>query len=309
MNPQEAQHARVQPVKTERGIVLVLVLWILVLLTVLAASFVSSSNSEGLQARYLMNTTRARYAAEAGLHRAVYELKNPIQDTRWRADGRPYEIEFEDAKVTIEIIDESGKIDLNNADPALLTALFTSVGVQDLDAKKLAGAVIDWRDFDDVPQQPGAEKSDYKGAGLNYGPTNKSFQTVSELQQVIGMNYEIYQKLEEAVTINSFGQPNPAFAQAEVLRALFRAQGCTATDAQIEGFIEARKLTALGQQITTPCGQPILPQGQGVTYTIKTRAEFPGGAKARLQATVQLGPGTVGSRPFRLVRWREGTSS
>ncbi len=298
-----------QTLTSQQGMVLVLVLWILLLLTVLAASFVQSSATEGMQARHLINTTQARYAAEAGLHRAIYELKNPTQETRWRGDGRNYEIEFNGAKVQIQIVDESGKIDINNATPALLTSLFASVGIQELEAKLLAGAVIDWRDFDELPSQPGAEKNEYKAARLNYGPTNRPFQTVSELQQILGMNYEMFQQLEESVTINSFGQPNLAFAQAPVLRAAFLEQGCTVSDEQIQGFIEARQAAALGQTIVSPCGQPVLPQGQGVTYTIKTQAELQSGAKAALQATIQLGPGTVGARPFRLLRWRDGTSN
>ena len=103
------QHCQAPP-SAQRGIALVLVLWIAVLITVLLASFSLSARVEALQGRNLLDSTRARYMAEAGLHRAVYELRGNDPATRWVADGREYEIAFEGAKLEIAIRDETGKI-------------------------------------------------------------------------------------------------------------------------------------------------------------------------------------------------------
>jgi general secretion pathway protein K len=294
----------------QRGVVLLMVLWIIILLTVLVSSYVQSASTEGQQARFMLNTTEARYAAEAGLHRAIFELNHPTLEMRRKGDGRPYEFDFDTAKITVEMIDETGKIDLNNADQKLLLAMFVQGGVDPLRAEKLAGAVIDWRDPDELLTINGAEKDEYARADLDYGPRNQYFVTVSELQQVLGMDFELFQKLEPMLTINAGGStPNLAFAQMDVLATVFAQQGQSLSQEQLEAIIALRRTNPAGQPLILPNGVSILPGGPGVTYTIKSRAELASGAKASLEATVQLGSGTVGGRPFRISRWREGQSN
>ena len=66
--------------RKQKGIALVLVLWVSVLIAVLLGSFSLSARVEALQGRNLLDSTRARYAAEAGLHRAAYELRGNNPD-------------------------------------------------------------------------------------------------------------------------------------------------------------------------------------------------------------------------------------
>lgn len=294
----------------QRGIALVLVLWVAVLITVLLASFSLSARVEALQGRNLLDSTRARYVAEAGLHRAAYELRGNNPDTRWVADGRVYPIEFEGAEIEVEIYDETGKVDLNVAEPMLLAALFELGGAEKDAAEALAAAVVDWRDPDDLVNLNGAEASEYKGAGLPYKPRNAPFETVSELQQVLGMSFELYRELEPLLTIYSGrAQPNPAFAAPEVLRLI---PGMTPDSVQL--FVQQREQAPSGPggqaqlPLMLPDGTPVVAQGGGLTYTIRSRAKLPGGATSSLEATVRLGASMVARRPFRIVRWRDGES-
>lgn len=296
--------------RARRGVVLLMVLWVIILLTVLVSSYVQSASTEGRQARYMLNTTEARYAAEAGMHRAIYELNNPTLDLRWKGDGRPYEFNFDKAKLTVEILDETGKIDLNNASQDLLEQMFVFAGIDPLGAAKLAGAVVDWRDPDELISVNGAELNEYRSADLDYGPRNQYFATVSEVQQVLGMNFELFEKLEPMLTINAGGStPNLAFAQGDVLGIVMAQQGQSLSQEQIAAIIQLRQTNPAGQPLLLPNGASILPGGPGVSYTIRSHAEIEGGAKATLEATVQLGSGTVGGRPFRISRWREGQSN
>ncbi len=294
----------------QRGIALVLVLWVAVLITVLLASFSLSARVEALQGRNLLDSTRARYVAEAGLHRAAYELRGNNPDTRWVADGRVYPIEFEGAEIEVQIYDETGKVDLNVAEPMLLAALFELGGVEKDEAEALAAAVVDWRDPDDLINLNGAEAGEYKGAGLPYKPRNAPFETVSELQQVLGMSFELYRELEPLLTIYSGrAQPNPAFASPEVLQLI---PGMTPDSVQL--FVQQREQTPTGpggqalMPLVLPDGTPVVAQGGGLTYTIRSRAKLPGGATSSLEATVRLGASMVARRPFRIVRWRDGES-
>jgi general secretion pathway protein K len=124
----------------------VVVLWVLVLLSITVGIYAILARTESLQARFLFDETAARYAAEAGIHRAVFEMRSTDWETRWVPDGRPYQMPFGEAEVEIRITDESGKINLNAADAELLTDFFISRGVDELEALHLADAILDWRD-------------------------------------------------------------------------------------------------------------------------------------------------------------------
>jgi len=191
------------PARAQTGVALILVMWITALMAILLGSFALIARTENLEARHMFDTTTARYAALAGVERAVYEMRNTNLQTRWVPDGRAYTFPYEGAEVTVELTDESGKIDLNVADNSVLVPLFMSVGVDPSQAEALADAIQDWRDADDIPRPRGAEAPQYAQAGLTYAPPNRNFQTVSEVQQVLGMSYEIYRRIEPAISVYS----------------------------------------------------------------------------------------------------------
>lgn len=150
---------RVQPMgaRHQRGLAFVLVLWVVAMLTILLGSFSLIARTENLQARHMFDTTQARYAAEAGLNLAVYELRKADPMLRWVGDGRPYTFGFGEAEVEVRITDDSGKLNLNSADPATLTNLFVARGVAPDRAEALAAAIRDWVDGD-VRPRPTAPK-------------------------------------------------------------------------------------------------------------------------------------------------------
>lgn len=304
MSP-NSHHCRVR----QRGVAFVLVLWVVVMLSVLLGSFAVIARTERMQSRHLFDATQARYAAEAGLNLAIYELRknDPLQ--RWVADGRPYKFSFGDADVEVSLLDDAGKIDLNTADRELLRRmLIASAGKADDVADQLADAIIDWRDADDLPSLQGGEKDDYRSAGLAYGPRNAPFETVQELQQVLGMDYATFARIEPAVTIYSGrGLPSAAYAP---LQALLAMDGMTIEYAN--QIIERRQQVQPGAPydgLLMPDGSPIMADGSGVTYSVKSRATLINGASTVLDATIRLGGTGVDGRPYAILRWRDGEDS
>ena len=288
--------------KKQTGVALILVLWVTVLLTVIASSFALSARTEGVQAKIVFDTTKARYLAEAGLHRAVYELRNPDQESRWKADGRPYKIDFAEAEIEVSISDETGKIDINLASNELLVGLFASLGISDDEAIMLTERVVDWRDNDNIKGFNGAEDDDYESEGYKYGAKDALFDTVPELQQVMGITYEMYMKLEPAITVYS-GSRNINIAYAP-LQALVALEDVEREDAL--QYIEDRELVeGIGDAVPIlGNGQSSAARGGGVAFSIKAKATLSNGHWAELDATIRLG-GTVNGRPFRIVRWRD----
>ena len=299
---------RTPPRARMRGVAFVLVLWVIAMLSILLGSFALVARTESLQSRHLFDTTQARYAAEAGLNLAIFELRKPDQTQRWIADGRPYRFGYGNAEIEIAITDDSGKIDINTADAELLTGLFMGRGMPQEQADALAAAVVDWRDPDDLEQPNGAEAPEYKSAGLSYTPKNAPFDTVSELQQVLGMNYDLYEKVEPALTIYSGRSgPNSGTAPKEALIAM----GCTPE--QADQIIQQRQSMAPGDMaaagITGCDGAPIMAGGGGLTYSVKSRAKLPNGASTVLDATIRMGGINAAGRPYVILRWRDGETS
>jgi general secretion pathway protein K len=289
----------------QRGVAFVLVLWLLALLTILLGSFALVSRTEALQARHLFETTEARYAAEAGINRAVFHLAVSDPTLRWVPDGRPYELEFERAKLKLEITDESGLVDLNTSDTVTLSNLLRAHGVEEEAALSLADAILDWRDTDDLVSPNGAEDPDYDAAGLPYGAKDAPFDTVSEVQQVLGMTQDLYARLVPALTIYS-GQPepNPGFAPYEVLRARLGM-----TDELARQMIEARHAwdpRLGGPPPVLPDGTPLMAQGGTGTYSIAARATLPNGAWTQLEATIRLGGAGASGLAYTVLRWQDG---
>lgn len=290
------------PART-RGIALIVVLWMLALLTIIIGTYAVLARTETLQSRYLFDTTDARFAAEAGLHRAVVELRNPDLETRWVADGRPYTFRFGNAEVEVRIVDETGLIDLNAAsqgNPELLVNLFSSVGLNERDAQMMTAALQDWIDADDQTRVDGAEDQEYEQAGFPYGPANQPLGSIEELQQVMGMSWELFRALADSVTVHSGrANVNPAFAPGSVLRAL---PDMDAESARL--FIDERsQYHPVDQmQLSLPDGTLVNQRGGGLTHTVISRATLDGGTWSQLEATIRLGTDSRG-RPFRIVRW------
>ena len=248
-----------------------------------------------------------RGAAEAGISRAVYELRRADPLTRWVPDGRPYAFDFDGARVEVEIEDENGKIDLNASDEVLLLQFLLVLGVEEPRARSLVDAIMDWRDPDDLVRANGAEDREYEAAGLSYKPTNVGFQTVGEVQQVLGMDYELFEKIEPHATVLSRSpRPNPAYASPEVVQAM---SGIAPEAAR--QLVEQRRQTSPQQlaaaPLALPDGTPLVAGGGGLTYTVRAKATLPNGTWTLLDATLRLG-GPPGGRAYSILRWREGSA-
>lgn len=298
------------PRRARRGIALVLVIWATALLTVTLGGFVLIARAERQIARHQLDGVRARLAAEAGIHYAVYKLSELEPQARWIGDGRSYALKLDEADVEIALTDESGKVDLNAADEVVLKSLFVQTGgLPEEEAAALADAILDWRDEDDLVRANGAEREDYLRAGFPYVPSNRAFATVEELLQVMGMNYALFRRIEPALTVHSgMSQPNPAFAPLE---ALMVYPGMTEDLAL--SLIQQRQQTPpemMGQPVgQLPDGTPVISQFGGLAYSIRVRAVLPNGASREFHSTIRLGMQARAGRPFHVLRFREADSS
>ncbi len=290
------------PASRSAGIALVLVLWILALLSVIAASVVFGARTDIQVAANLVAQAQREATAQAAVHRAIFELLKPVADpARWQSDGRPHAWHYQGTDVTVTIRDEAGKIDLNAAQAGLLAGLFRQAGLEAAAADALVNTLLDWVDADDQKRLNGAEAADYAAAGVGYRPANGPFETVEELRLLLGMTPALFERLYPLVTVYSRAEGvNAAAAPREVLLALPGV-----TPAQVELFL-AQRQAALDQGLP----MPVLP-GYGsanpqAAGTLHVRVDIPVSAKTTtvhevvVRITNATGPATL---PYAILAW------
>jgi general secretion pathway protein K len=207
--------------KKEKGLALIVVLWVITLLIIMASSFSLTIQRESVIISGIREKAEASAVAEAGIYYAIIKLFNSDKEEKWEAFDSLYEMEYAGKKVRINIADESGKIAINHIQKEPLLNLFNSVGLDEEEGEALSDAILDWRDSNDAHRIKGAEQQQYEDAGLSYKPRNAGFSNVEELQMVLGMNPEIYRKIEHMISIYTKApQINPTTASREVLLTL-----------------------------------------------------------------------------------------
>jgi general secretion pathway protein K len=222
----------------QAGMALVLVLWFVSLLSILALGFSRSVRTEIQIAHNLLEDIRDRHLAEAAVQMGIHELlKSDQDDLPSLVSGVSKGFLFDGRQLSYAIQDERGKVDLNQAPDELLLNLLQTSGVEDTQAAGILDAIADWRDDNDLRRLNGAELAEYEEAGLKAVPSNKPFVSIDELQQVIGIDTELYNRLKPNITVHGFNeQINPQSAPRNVLEALPEV-----STAEIDEIIAARE--------------------------------------------------------------------
>jgi len=191
----------------ERGIALLMVIWIFMVLSVLSAEFSRGMRDDAIATQNLAEEIQARGVAIAGVNRAIYRMMHARQNQTedddpnavpvdapppWLPDGRWHEEPYWGGTYGVRMIDEGGKISLNRADEALLRKVFESVGMKSDEQEEMTDAIIDWRDSDDLHRLHGAEDEYYMKLPEPYRAKNGPFDSVDELLQVRGITRELF---------------------------------------------------------------------------------------------------------------------
>ncbi|WP_340116979.1 hypothetical protein [Pelagibius sp. 7325] len=268
------------------------VLWFVVLLSLAGAAFLGVARDGMDESTMLRQRARAESLAETGVSLALLLLLESAHRGALSRDGSPRTFGIGEDRVTVRVQDVAGRIDLNDADEALLRGLFLSAGLEPGRAEALAAAVLDWRDRDDEGQ---AEAALYRRAGLAHGPANRPFETVNELRQVVGVDTALFARVAPALTVYAWRpEVDAAYATPVVLSAL-RAAG-------------AAEPRGSGETVTAADVRPRwgivgadLPPSDTDTYAIDVDAALADGTRFRAEAVVMLTGDAA--RPFTVQAW------
>jgi len=193
--------------KSERGIALFLVLWVMALLTVIAGEFCYFVRTEANITRNFKEETQTYYIAMSGLSFAIGELvvnelvprqvkapdgKEEQEDIRLRINTDIPAIPFGDGQFKVERENESGKVNLNRAGAPLLKMMLSNFEIDDANKNIIVDSIMDWRDKDSLHRLNGAEDDYYLSLPQPYKSKNGDFTSIEELLLVRGVTPGIF---------------------------------------------------------------------------------------------------------------------
>jgi general secretion pathway protein K len=264
---------------------LLLVIWVLALLSLLAAGLTVAARSEAVLVRNREQSAQAQAIAEAGVSLAILSLLEIDPAAQWRADGEERHFAVGGGRVGVAVQDEGGKIDINQADEILLSSFFSQF-VEPRTAADLASAIVARRTRRLGETTPAASVR----AAL--------FATVDEVREVPGVDPPLFEQIAPFLTVYS-GQPrvNPLTAPRDVLLALPGA-----APAEID------RLLAMRRSETTSPGlagaDSYLSQSQARVVSIRAAGETDSGSVFVRETVVTLLRNPV--EPYRILTWRRG---
>lgn len=297
-----AAHGHGPHARRQRGVALIMVLWITVMLTVIGGTLAFAMRSEVAAARNAVSFAQVRAAADGAVDRMAFELLRPRTPEAWKPDGTQRTWQDGEVAVAAVAVDESAKIDLNAAPDALLKSLLVARGgLDDAAAAAMVDVIADWRDDDELRRPNGAEAGDYRAANSRYVPSNRRFESVPELSRVLGMTPVLYARLAPAITVHS-GQAgiNPLTASREVLLALPNA-----TPELVDDYL-LRRAEALAANLPPPPFPPAqgFATGPSPVWRIRAEAALPDGVTFVREAVVRATADP--RRPYFALLWSEG---
>jgi type II secretory pathway component PulK len=189
--------------RRDRGVALIVVLFLSALLTLLMYTFLREMQVEYSLATSAGRDAQARQIAWSAVEKAAVLLaaeSSPAVGpaTKWLDDPDEwYEIELgdgvfsmirmtpeADSKLRYGILDEASRLNLNTIPRDTILKL-------PLATEEIADSIVDWRDTDETPLAAGAENQHYQSLPQPYRCKNGPFTTVDELLLVKGMTPEI----------------------------------------------------------------------------------------------------------------------
>lgn len=211
-------------ITNQRGIALMMVLWVMVFLTIIATEFAFSMRTEINITRNFKEEIQGYYLARAGIALALAEILAPEvkgdytkdeqlifklegDETGYLTEGQDEAKSFPQREniplgagtVSYIINDEESKINLNSLIAGneahreiLHRLLYEGAGIQmGTERDIIVDSILDWMDKDDLHKLNGAEDNYYQGLDPGYDCKDGPFDTVDELLLVQGITKQI----------------------------------------------------------------------------------------------------------------------
>jgi general secretion pathway protein K len=299
------ERERATATSSERGFVIVAVLWILMALSTLAIIF--SMYLSGSARALSVNDTalQAEALVSASLELATYQLL--LSEDSERPSHGSFHFRMDDADVVVAFKSEAARIDLNFASHEVLAGLFAGLGAEKAAAQEDADRIIGWR------TRPAAgatndEAALYAAAGLGYSPRQSLFTHVNELALVVGLPPALVDRALPFVTVfNGSSSVDPLIAAPEVIAALPGKTPADPNDVLGQRPPSSNDTAVTTAASATTAASPGSAQSNATTaksaaYRIETTINFNDGRRTASEIVIALGDET---EPYRVLSWQD----
>jgi general secretion pathway protein K len=282
---------------SERGFVIVAVLWLVAALATLAMIF-SAFLSNSARALALNDTAlQAEALVSAGVELTAYQLRLAGDDAR-PAQGS-FQTRLNGADLAVSFVSEAARIDLNAAPKELLSGLLAVLGASAEDAGQYADRIVGWR-TGATQDSAGKEDALYLAAGRAYGPRQAPFAHVNELGLVLGLPPALVERALPFVTVFSGASGVDVLnAPPEVVAAL---PGMTPL--VLKQFLNDRgSFTNDPKAIAAALGaaQAGATTEKSQAYRLRIHIRFPNGREAASEVVISL---RGDEDPYRVLSWQ-----
>ncbi len=254
--------------KEQRGLSLVSTLWILTILSVLAAQLLYSIHIEQRTQRNFLDRAKLHYAAKAGFEwtLAVMRTDQTPFDSLGENWAEPIQGQIDDGiqagnllNYQVTVTDEASKVNINTADAGLITNLLMQVGASPEDplTQELANAIVEGRPY----------------------------RTVRDLARVEGMTPQLLYGTQQAAALT---QPANTQAGAASNATETGVPQAPATEAQ-PGLVDLATLYSLDAS-TDPNGEALVnlnTADEGQLTQLETQQNQPVFSQAEAQSLIQ----------------------
>ena len=271
--------------RSRDGFALIVVIWAIGGIALLFMAAITAARYRGVEAATLYQRARAGAAVEAGVTLAIATLlaqAGAVAGTG--ATSRPTGPAMRcrmpgGIAIAVAISNESGKVDLDSASPALLDALFRGALPGNRYAGLLARAVVRAR---------GRTAIATVAADAPSAPPRQRFKSIVELGAIDGLTQADFASLAPLVTVHSRSPGvNQALASPPLLEALATGTGSTQArgGADLAAFFVA--------------------EAPGTMFQVSSEAVTSSGTRAGRDAIVEVAAGPP--LTYRIREWREGS--
>ena len=296
-------HAEQVDLTAESGWALVSVLWVVSILAMLAAATQMLTVTSYRGEAHAIERARIGAALDGAISRAIVGVSDERIDRRWRVDGVSRDFPFSGYRIRVAVQDELGRFDLNLVDEAILRQLLRQTGASEETTEALTDRILDWRTRTDnaLSRLHGATDADYEAAGVPWRPRHGPFQSVDELQLVLGITPAIYARIRPALTVYSHSPSiDPQVAPREALLALFLGD-----TTKVDMLMRQRDASSTDETNADAGTRPGLlnPQMPLVGLPMEIHADtFVGRAHYQRDAVIELTGDD--NRPYLVLSWR-----
>jgi general secretion pathway protein K len=295
--------------ESQRGMVLITVLWAIAFCSVLAMA--TSTTFRSLAGIVAIDRDRVQADAllSAGLEVGAGVVAS-IKDAPLRA--RSTVVTLPTGSVQVSVSDETGRIDIGKAPVEVLASLLRYVGAEDGEAESLSSRIVALREVEQAPRSSdGAPRPavatriaspsepDQQGTAKTGRPP---FTDVRQLAAIPGMRPEWINAVAPLVTVYGGEAVNPLTAPVAVIRALPFFE-----EARLESFLDLRaSRSADGERLAFLLGrtQQYLKIQERQVIAVDLVAGTRDGYSASAKGFIVLLSGD--KQPYRVLAWNPG---